>query len=517
MVRKKTDLPVGDAFAPAQIRKRLDDADFDDYEVEHIDEELPVMLELAKQFEGDSDGFDRAIEDLFYPDPKQALTVKAGMGSRGYQIVNENFEFTDIGEELYELRDDYDEMYDRFTQHILLNLDGLKGIEIIEDLEAQGRRTINENLKEEFQRQYDYHIDETSNHWSQMRAWMSKSDVINTNTHHYDIDRTRIEELIGLNEDVALDLDELDSEERAFLRALALINPDGRVKNATVKRIAEDTYGVDISQSKIAVDVLNPLEDKGFIKWNHRNGKPNVVQAGERFEAEALIPALENLSERSDVPRRVLRKSYGELLDKLDSDNTYEKGMALETLSVKLGRMIGLEFVGWRVRGQETGGSEVDVVMDDVGITYSRVQIQCKNIKGKIKTKHIAREVGICRTLQTNSILMIARGGVTTNARRFANRVMHQENLSIMFITGEDIEKIDEEPNYLRKVLRSESRRIHNRKKLGERDMVDPDEDDKDPDEVDETEVLKEYGDELEDALIDAEDEQIQLTDLPDE
>jgi len=113
--------------------------------------------------------------------------------------------------------------------------------------------------------------------------------------------------------------------------------------------------------------------------------------------------------------------------------------------------------------------------------------------------------------------LMIARGGVTTNARRFANRVMHQENLSIMFITGEDIEKIDEEPNYLRKVLRSESRRIHNRKKLGERDMVDPDEDDKDPDEVDETEVLKEYGDELEDALIDAEDEQIQLTDLPDE
>lgn len=516
MVRQKTDLPVGDAFAPAQLQKRLPDADFSDYDVEHTDEELPALLELAKQFKRDPDGFDRAIEDLSYPDPKQALTVKAGMGVRGYQILDENFEFTDIGEELYDLIDDYDGLYDRFAQHILLNLDGLKGIEIIEDLEAQGRRTINENLKEEFNRQYGYHIDETSNHWSQMRAWMSKADIINTNTHHYDINRAKIEELIGLNEDVALDLDELDSEERAFLRALALINPDGRVKNATVKRIAEDTYGVDISQSKIAVDVLNPLEDKGFINWEHRNGKPNVVQAGERFEAEALIPALENLSERSDVPRRVLRESYGELLDKLDSDNTYEKGMALETLSVKLGRMIGLDFVGWRVRGRETGGTEVDVVMDDVGITYSRVQIQCKNIKGKIEVKHIAREVGICRTLQTNTILMIARGGITSPAKRFANRVMHQENLAIMFITGEDIEKIDEEPAHLRNILRSESRRIHNRKKLGERDMVDPEEDDKDPDEVEEGEILREYEDELEDALIDSEDTQVHLTDLSD-
>ena len=92
MPRKKTDLPVGDAFAPAQLSKRLDGADFSEYDVEHTDEELPALLELAKQFEGDPDAFDQAIEDLFYPDPKQALTVKAGMGERGYQIVDESFD-----------------------------------------------------------------------------------------------------------------------------------------------------------------------------------------------------------------------------------------------------------------------------------------------------------------------------------------------------------------------------------------------------------------------------------------
>lgn len=517
MPREKTDLPVGDAFAPAQLSKRLDDADFTDYDVKHTDEELPALLELAKQFEGDPDAFDEAIEDLFYPDPKQALTVKAGMGERGYQIVDESFEFTEIGEEIYELREDYDELYDRFAQHILLNLDGLKGIEIVEDLEAQGRRTVNDNLKEEFRKQYDYHIDETSNHWSQMRAWMSKAGIINTNTHHYDIDRTKIEELIGLDEEVALDLDELDANERAFLRALALVNPDGQIDNSVVKRLAEEAYGVDISQSKIGTNLLDPLEEKGFIQWEHRNGKPNLVEQGDRFESEVLVPVLENLAERSDVPRRVLRKSYGELLDEMDSDDTYEKGMALETLSVKLGRMLGLELVGWRVRGRETGGSEVDVVMDELGLTYSRVQIQCKNIKGKLQTKHIAREVGISRTLQTNTILMIAKGGVTTDAKRFANRIMHQENLAIMFLTGEDIEEIDDNPDHLRNVLRGETRRIHNRKRLGERDMVEEDEDDDAPDEVDEEAVLDEFEDEIRDATVETEGEQSDLTDLFDD
>lgn len=514
MPREKTDLPVGDAFAPAQLGKKLDDADFADYDVEHTDEELPVLLELAKEFEGDADAFDEAIEDLFYSDPDRAFTVRTGMAQNGYEIMDDNFEFTDLGEELYDLIDDYDKLYNRFTRHILLNLDGLKGIEIIEDLEAQGRRTVNDNLKQEFRKQYDYHIDETSNHWSQMRAWMSKADIINTNTHHYDIDRTRIEELIGLDEETALDLDELDANERAFLRALALVNPDDQMDNSVVKRLAEEAYGVDISQSKIGTNLLDPLEEKGFIEWEHRNGKPNLVERGDRFEAEVLVPVLENLAERSDVPRRVLRKSYGELLDEMDSDDTYEKGMALETLSVKLGRMLGLEFVGWRVRGQETGGSEVDVVMDNLGLTYSRVQIQCKNIKGKLQTKHIAREVGISRTLQTNTILMIARGGVTTDAKRFANRIMHQENLAIMFLTGEDIEQIDDNPDRLRNVLRGETRRIHNRKRLGERDMVEEDEDDDAPDEVDERGVLDDFEDEIDDATVETEEEQSDFEDL---
>lgn len=515
MAREKTDLPVGDAFSPAQID--LENADLGSYGIEHQNEELAAVLDLAEQFEGDPDGFDDAIEDLFFPNPDRAFTVRTGMAENGYRILDDDFEFTELGEELLELRDDPDELHDRFAQHVLLNRHGLKGIEIVEDLEAQGKRTVNKNVKDEFRKQYDFHIDETSNHWSQMRAWMSKAAIINTNTHHYKIDRSRIEELIGVDSETILELDGLDSRERAFLRSLALVNPNGKIKNSVIKQIAEEAYGVDISQSKISSRLLDPLEEKGFIEWEHVDGKANWIEPADRFDADVLKPVLEDLAERSGVPRQVLRKSFSELFDEMDSDSTYEKGVALETLAVKLGRMLGLEFVGWRVRGRETGGSEVDVVMDQIGLTYSRVQIQCKNIKGKLQTKHVAREVGISRILQTNTILMVARGGVTSDARRFANRIMHEENMAIVFLEVDDIEDLDNNPNELHNILRGKSRRIHNRKQLGKREMVDEDEDDDAPDEVDERAVLDDFENQIDTATTEAEVEQRDFGDLFDE
>ena len=178
----------------------------------------------------------------------------------------------------------------------------------------------------------------------------------------------------------------------------------------------------------------------------------------------------------------------------LDSDSTHEKGVALETLTVKTGRLLGLEFVGWRVRGRNTGGSEVDVVMDEIDTTFNRWQIQCKNTKSQLESKQISREVGIARILQTNTILMIARGGISQDAKQYANQVMRHENIAIMFLTGEDIEEFDENTDHLLTVLRGEARRIHNIKRLDRQEVEQED----GIDLIDrEDEALEEFDDEL--------------------
>ena len=307
MVRKDTDLPFGDAFSPKQI------------EVADDEEELVVILELAKQYEGNPDAFDDQIERKYFPTPDRAKNVRLGLSPAGYDITNEDFYFTDLGEELYDLRDDPDEMYDRFAQYILRHLHGLKGIEIVEDLQAQGRKTINQNVKQEFRDQYDFHINESSNHWSQMRAWMAKADVVNTRTHHYDINRSKIEELLGIDSDDILELDDLEDHQQAFLRAIALIDPDGPIKNSVIKAIAEEAYDVDISQSNISRRTLDPLKNAGYIDWTHKSGKPNLVEPTDKFEAEVLKPILKDVADRVGVPRSVLRMSFDEIQQQMDS------------------------------------------------------------------------------------------------------------------------------------------------------------------------------------------------------
>lgn len=486
MARHDTDLPFGDAFSPKQL-------DTDDSRGV-----LAVLLELAEEHEGDPEAFDQEIVDRFFPgdDGTRAKNVRLGMKPAGYGVVDEDFYLTDLGQELYELRDDPDDLHDRFAQHILRNRHGLKGIEIIEDLEAQGKPTTNGNLKEEFRKQYDFHVDDTTNHWSQLRAWLAEAGVVNTGTHHYQINRERLEELVGVGSDDVLSLDGLTEEQQAFLRALALVDPDAQIKNAAVRKVAEEAYGVDISQSNISKRTLDPLEEAGYIKWEHVSGKPNLVEPTEQFDAEVLGPVLKDVAARTGVPRNVLRKTYTELLDDLDEGNSHEQGVALETLTVKLGRTLGLEFVGWRVRGRSTGGSEVDVVFDDVGTIFNRVQVQCKNVSKQLQAKHVAREVGITRTLQTNTVLMIARNGLSSKAKQFAARVMQHENLAVVFLDDEDLRELDESPEHLITTLRGESQRIHRLKSLTGQE-VEHGEEQKQVEER-EQEALEEYEDEIE-------------------
>jgi len=505
MARHDTDLPFGDAFSPKQLHTEED---------QHP--ELVVVLEKAKELEGEEDAFDEEMRRLFFPDhddTTRSMNVRLGLKPNGYGITDDDFYFTEFGEELYDLRDNPDELYARFAQYILRNLHGLKGIEIVEDLRAEGRKPINDNVKEEFQKQYGFHIDETSNHWSQMRAWMAEAGVVNTGTHHYDIDRGRIEELIGVDSEAIVELDGLNEQQQAFLRALALIDPDSTVKSRTVKRIAENAYGVNISQSNISRRTLDPLAEAGYIEWEHVSGKPNLITTTDEFDAEVLKPILDDLAERTGVPRHVLRLSFEEVMEDLDSDSTHEKGVALETLAVKTGRLLGLDFVGWRVRGRKTGGSEVDVVMDQIGTTFNRWQIQCKNIQSPLESKYVAREVGIARILQTNTILMIARGGVSSDARQYANQVMRHENIAILFLTGEQVERLDEDADQLLTMLQGEARSIHNLKRLDRQEV----EGDEEYDLIErEEEALEEFADELEDADDDDDDGQGSLSEFTD-
>lgn len=497
MTRPATDLPFGDAFSPGQLE--TDGA-----------EELVEVLDMVADYEGRATAFDEAVAERFFPDSNEPLerskNVRLGLGPSGYQVVSEDFRFTDVGEMLYECREDPAELYERFARHILLDLDGLKVIQVIEDLQAEtSRSTTVDNVKRELRAQYDMHIDDTSNHWSQMRAWLSKADIINTRSPVYEIDHQRLEEIIGLDFETRYKLSEFTAEQQAFLKALALIDPDATIPNTKVVAVAQDAYGVNIQQSDITRRVLDPLAEAGYLDYENPSevtGKPMLVKPTDAFEADLVKPVLDVLSDRAEIPRDVLRQSFDDIESTLRTGSAYEQGRALEAFTIKIGRRLGLDFTGWRLRGNETGGSEVDVIMEQASLTHERWQIQCKR-SARLTLEHIAREVGVARATNATTILMLTMEGLSDDARQFADRIMQDSNLSILFINIDNITAASD-PEQIRERLEAESARAKSCKQLTASDPI--------VDTADEQSALTRHAEDL--AAYQDDDSQVDITDF---
>lgn len=121
------------------------------------------------------------------------------------------------------------------------------------------------------------------------------------------------------------------------------------------------------------------------------------------------------------------------------------KGLALEALAFYLGRLLGLRFVKWRLRSNETGGAELDVIMEGDHLIFSRWQIQCKNAT-KADLADIAKEVGIAQVIKANVILLVCTGTIGPVARQFAKQVMEQTNLYVALIDGKDLKRLLKNP-----------------------------------------------------------------------
>ena len=61
-------------------------------------------------------------------------------------------------------------------------------------------------------------------------------------------------------------------------------------------------------------------------------------------------------------------------------------------MDTKNRRIIGLDFIQTRLKGNETAGAEVDVLFDSSRLLYTRWQVQCKNTH-RVSLDQIAKEV----------------------------------------------------------------------------------------------------------------------------
>lgn len=124
-----------------------------------------------------------------------------------------------------------------------------------------------------------------------------------------------------------------------------------------------------------------------------------------------------------------------------------------------MARLIDLDFKGWRIRSVDTGGAEVDAIVEGARLIFSRWQIQAKNTR-IVRLDDVAKEVGLAITFIYSTVVMIVTtGDFTKDAYSYAQHVMKTCNLNVILLNGSEIERLSRDPTGIVAILTSKAER----------------------------------------------------------
>jgi hypothetical protein len=444
-------IPMGSEFSPAVIR------------------DFPRLLQMLVDYKGDRKALQGAIDSTFFPNqkavPPKTLGDNTILSMNAYGLIStdpEHYQITDIGQRLIDLKNQPEDLDRIFAQHILINCKGLVMIEAIRDLMAAGIPLQKLTITKELARR-GLHMSTNAKHANVLRQWLERFGILNTQHSRATLwvpDEKAIVRIIGLTVDDLDALSDLTPEQRDFARALALIDEDN-VPSNQVRDHALALYGTEFSEGGLPQSVLYKLEEIGLITWakttGGRGAKPHTVSPTAKLRNSLLVPVMDAMKNSIGANyKKIIRMRFADILRDLSSQDTHVKGLALEALAVRLALLLDLTFIKWRHRSAETGGAEVDAIVEGARFIFSRWQIQCKNAKSAA-VDQLAKEVGVAVAMRTNVIMFVCTGAIGSAVRTFARTVMENTPMQIILLGHAELAQISSSPASIAQILNDQA------------------------------------------------------------
>lgn len=454
---KKSQIPVGTGFSPSLVS-------------------LPDYVRAVVAHSGDIDALEHALNaQPVWTGAKLRTTRRTRRhpmeaGVQYGLLTSGTYEATDLARKLTGMS--AEDMHRAFARHILLNLGGLRVVEAAQEMHLDGRNVTGDTLAQYLTDQ-GFRVSVHNTAINTLRMWLAKAGLFPNSGRGagaWRPDPAVKEDLVGLSDDAIAVLAALTPKQVAFTKALARCNPDDWMPAATVRDLAEAAEGVRFGRGSLPNEVLRALEDAGLIEYRTggtSSGKTSELRTTDAFQRELLEPFLERtLKDLDPAITAYYRTRPADIFASLDSRDTYEKGHALEAFAVMVMRLLGLRFVGWRRRAEETGFSEVDVLMAGLfGAVPTTWQVQCKNApSGQVRLEDVAKEVGLIPLTRATHIMVLANAPFTRDARRYADAIMQNSSVTIFLLDRKDFEAIRTNPANLGRILQAYAERIRNLK-----------------------------------------------------
>ena len=180
-----------------------------------------------------------------------------------------------------------------------------------------------------------------------------------------------------------------------------------------------------------------------------------------------VVPLVDQLKDQTDPELlSLLQGPISGILQALDDSDRYKAGLALEALAFKVMRTLDMEYVGTRLRANQTGGEEVDLIFQSTRPVLSRWQVQCRNT-ARVSLDDVAKEIGLAQFFRSNAVVILTTGEIDREARRFASKVTADSPFAVVLIDGGDLKAINEGPAGIHRAFDREARQAKDLKRYG--------------------------------------------------
>jgi len=298
---------------------------------------------------------------------------------------------------------------------------------------------VSKNAVDKELRARGFRVPSNSSYSGKLRGWLQLAGVVNG---AWEVDEAAVALLMGVKPTEVNDWMSLTTVQRDFLEILRRRDVGNRqpISSPDLLTLARQ-YGVSFDDAQVKRTVYEPLARLGWIvhevKTAGRGGKGgSIAITAKARDFDSTIAAGLDLGTISNELQAAAVRPLADILDDLESDDTYVKGVALELLALRIAAEAGLTPVQLRLRGVTTGGAEVDLVAEGVHLHFSRWLFQCKNQKSPVGLQVLAKELGMALLLKAHVVVIVTTSRFAKSARDYAKVASETTSTQLILLDG---------------------------------------------------------------------------------
>jgi len=313
---------------------------------------------------------------------KRASTnIPATLTSLGL-MTRQPLALTDAGKGILAAQDAV-EAARRLARHVVDTCNGMAIVDAVRSLNTRGEALTKQSLKRELELIGIEKLSNATTDHTTLLNWMIEGGLFTREKGANPVsDDAVMKAALGLSGTERSSFAELALAQQIFLQVLRRVAEGNGGAELQAKQIIDEClrdHRSHFDEDQIRAKVLKPLVDAGWVEIpagappSGRGGKSGPIKPSAKLMGipiEAILPDFDqivpaDLRAKIDLPRSEVKRL-------LNSSKTYEKGLGLELLALKMILDIGLEPRAFRLRSRDTAHAEVDLTAEGKNLLFSR-------------------------------------------------------------------------------------------------------------------------------------------------